>query len=619
MANKFVIEVRAKGFTNLESQFKKADNAAKGFDNTNKRLRGSTSGLRRSIGSLRNNILLFTFAMGAAAKGVSTFVRNASKFEQVRTRLVGLTGSVVKANRAFDTFNAVAATTPFSLEDVVNAGAQLKAFGADANTLIKPVTDLAAFMGTTATEAANSLGRAFAGGAGAADILRERGILNLIKTSQGLTDLSTTTLPEFRKALINAIQDPTVGIAGSTDRMSRTFEGAMSNMRDGVTRLSADIGSIFLPSLRDAAIDIGSLADKVGDFIKSFTESEAETMLRNLKAIGVESKALSNLEIIVFREKTAQNIQDMNESIAEILQKNKGLKETFSQFGTFDQKIKKVTGFKNFEGDIRNVSITSEKAAELMNILKQQMNLMELDALSMAESIGTNNEATADSTQKTKDQFVAIASLVAILTQQDNMYKQLADTIAELSTTEPPVQVEPPDPARILASARAFKQFSDNIARATLEGQNFGDAVVNALESIGIELAAQAISFSLLSIFAKGPLSASKAGFGLLDTVFTSIFGKAHTGGAITNKGVQAFAGGGMVQGRDNVPILAQAGEFVMRREAVQSIGLDQLHQMNQSGQSNNMTVNISAPMVDETVVDHIIPAIEKAARFNLA
>ena len=56
-----------------------------------------------------------------------------------------------------------------------------------------------------------------------------------------------------------------------------------------------------------------------------------------------------------------------------------------------------------------------------------------------------------------------------------------------------------------------------------------------------------------------------------------------------------------------------------MRREAVQSIGLDQLQQMNETGQSNNLTVNISAPMVDETVVDHIIPAIEKAARFYLA
>jgi len=607
MANKFVIEVRAKGFTNLEGQFKKADSAAKGFDNTNKRLRGSTSGLRRSIGSLRNNILLFTFAIGAAAKGVSTFVRNASKFEQVRTRLVGLTGSVVKANQAFDTFNAVAATTPFSLEDVVNAGAQLKAFGADANSLIKPVTDLAAFMGTTATEAANSLGRAFAGGAGAADILRERGILNLIKTSQGLTDLSTTTLPEFRKALINSIKDPTVGIAGSTDRMSRTFEGAMSNMKDGVTRLSADIGTIFLPSLRDAVIEVGSLTEKVGDFVKSFTESEAEAMLRNLKAIGVESKALSNLEILVFKEKTASNIEDMNKSIAKILEKNPGLKKTFSLFGTFDQKIKKVAGFRNFEGDIRNISITSEKAAGLINILKQQMNLVKIDALGMAESVGISNKATSDSTQKTKDQFVAIASLVAILTQQDNMYKQLAETIAELSATAPPVQVEPPDPSKILASAKAFKQFSDNIAQATLEGQNMGKAVVNALQAIAVELAAQAVSFAILSMFSAGPLAPAKLGFHLLGAI-------GHKGGKVTDKGVQRFARGGSVMGGDNVPILAQAGEFIIKRDSVNAIGLDQLRQMNETGQpTQNVSINIHGGIVQEDFVrNELIPAMNR-------
>ena len=46
MANKFVIEVRAKGFTNLETQLKKADSATKGYEKSTKKLRGSTSGLR---------------------------------------------------------------------------------------------------------------------------------------------------------------------------------------------------------------------------------------------------------------------------------------------------------------------------------------------------------------------------------------------------------------------------------------------------------------------------------------------------------------------------------------------------------------------------------------------
>ena len=138
------------------------------------RLRGSTSGLRRSIGALRNSFLLYTFAVAGGVKATSNLLQTAGRFESLKTRLVGLTGSVNNAEKAFNNFNQVAATTPFSLDDVVEAGAQLQAFGADANALIKPVTDLAAFMGTTATEAANALGRAFSGGQGSADILRER-------------------------------------------------------------------------------------------------------------------------------------------------------------------------------------------------------------------------------------------------------------------------------------------------------------------------------------------------------------------------------------------------------------------------------------------------------------
>jgi hypothetical protein len=63
---------------------------------------------------------------------------------------------------------------------------------------------------------------------------------------------------------------------------------------------------------------------------------------------------------------------------------------------------------------------------------------------------------------------------------------------------------------------------------------------------------------------------------------------------------------------------MAQAGEFVMSRNAVQSIGVDNLAQMNKTGNAG-ITVNISAPLVDETVIDTIIPAIEKAQRMNLA
>jgi len=63
---------------------------------------------------------------------------------------------------------------------------------------------------------------------------------------------------------------------------------------------------------------------------------------------------------------------------------------------------------------------------------------------------------------------------------------------------------------------------------------------------------------------------------------------------------------------------MAQSGEFVLSRTAVQSIGLDTAQRINQ-GQGGGITINISAPLVDETVVDTIIPAIQKAQRLNLA
>lgn len=84
----------------------------------------------------------------------------------------------------------------------------------------------------------------------------------------------------------------------------------------------------------------------------------------------------------------------------------------------------------------------------------------------------------------------------------------------------------------------------------------------------------------------------------------------------------QKFEQGGLVGGQRHsqggTMIEAERGEFVMSRNAVDSIGINNLEQMNQ-GSGGGITLNISAPLVDETVLDTIIPAIEKAQRMNLA
>ena len=606
--NKFVIEVKASGFTGLQEQVKKSSDALDGFERSSTRMRRGTKGLERSIGKVRNTLLLYAFAAGVATKATSSFVRNASRFQDVRTRLVGLTGSVVEANKAFDIFNRVAATTPFSLDDVVNAGAQLQAFGADANQLIGSITDLASFMGTTAVEAANAFGRAFAGGAGAADILRERGILNIIKTSQGLTDLSKTTLPQFREALIRSIQDPVVGISGSSERLSRTFSGTMSNMRDSITRLTASIGSLALPAFQSMAKGIGTIAQQVERIQRNLTETQAQKTLRMLKEIGVEAEALTQLEITVFREQTSKNLERINKEIGKLLDRNSDLGVSFKKLGgDFDQQVGVFEVFRNaflhYEKDIKNVTIGNDDAKNAITQLKLELNNIIASARGSSES----NELLVESLN---EEALAIISLISLLQQGvnenlklDNAIKQLTETFkvnTSVVTSYEAALAEIGTSGRF--ALKSFERFGDAFAEAALTATSFEDAAKKAIRSIAAEIVSKAGTFALLRTFFAPQTQGLTFGKFLLGSL-----GIKHDGGP-----VQKFQSGGIIQGRDNVPILAQAGEFVIKRDSAQSIGLDTLNQMNQTGTTpQSINITIQGGIVQEDYIRNtLVPAI---------
>ena len=159
----------------LTGSTKKYSKETKTVKQRNTEVKKSFMGLGNTLSVLRSKLLLFAFAL-QSIRWIVDIGRRALdlsvSFEALETRLVSMTGSVEKASEMMTDFRDIAATTPFAIMDIVEAGVQLRAFGVNAQEMIKPVTDLAAFMGTTAVEAASSLGSAFAGGAVAADILR---------------------------------------------------------------------------------------------------------------------------------------------------------------------------------------------------------------------------------------------------------------------------------------------------------------------------------------------------------------------------------------------------------------------------------------------------------------
>lgn len=624
------------------------------------RLRVSTSGLRRSLGVLRNNLLLVSFAAGAVVASIGKVVNVSARFESVKTRLVGLTGSVESAEKAFSTFNEVAATTPFSLEDVVNAGAQLQAFGADAEALIKPITNLAAFMGTTATEAANAFGRAYAGGAGAADILRERGILNIIKASQGLTDLSKTTLPDFREALIKSLQDPVVGIEGSTDRLSKTFLGMTSNMIDSLTRLAGATGNAILEftNLEKSIKFVGDFSEKLARLINQ-TADPVSSLSERMKALNVQNAEFNKL---IEEQKIAEFIEEVKGEDRAIDGLAFSIFNLLSEFGNLNQAFEENTTVVRGSGDrfvktqliakgtaegyeqiAEAVKRATESQAELvakadreslpalvrnLEILKdlrdalgmeEAQNEVFLDILPDETVFDSFQDQLTDLTQKSLDEVDKITAGyqaridalgdftdIAIDNEgffQDALEESTSKLMDEQQVFEDRINIRVRDLERereaMRETAEVFRGFSDNLASAIIHGQNLGDAVVNSIKAIAAELVAQAATLGLMKIFFGPGATAAGLGLDLLGGI-GKLFG---------------FHQGGMIGGRgQNVPIIAQPGEFVMQRSAVQSIGASNLAEMNATGQpTSNVTVNIQGGVVDQDFVrNQLVPALNK-------
>tara|TARA_R100001443_G_scaffold26249_1_gene39446 strand:- start:9008 stop:11158 length:2151 start_codon:yes stop_codon:yes gene_type:complete len=712
---KFIIEVRTKGFARANRNFKQLNTDGKKYVETTKRMRRSTAGLEASLGSLRNRLLVNAFAIAAVTKGFQLFFRTAIQFEDVKARLVGLTGSVENAEFAFQKFNTVASSTPFQLGDVVNAGAQLQAFGSVATDTIKPITDLAAFMGTTATEAANAFGRAYAGGAGAADILREKGVLNIIKSFKGIEDLSKITLPEFRDALIGALETPSVGIAGSADRMSKTFTGAVSNMFDALGRLSATLADPLLPALTNAInkvtdfskaarrvtmdifnivdpaaisnfdmfgkkvsiveLELGMMTTKHLPKLRQMLQQAKEESARFQKSLDDQANAAQRSGDIFSGEytlaidtgsQTQENffnkLKDGTLTIKEQTEEHANLTGSFLKIGeaveeqtniqettnnttnratelvkVYIERIKELelaqknqtiaTAEANFADEKRETLIKAQ--AELQSMLAEQ----EKKKQSAAEFFNEDDERrrTNLAAQKELNDLLAdsekerldiLSSFNSIFTQTDEGQRRNIETTRALMEANKELIIsqngiseadfdlavdslntnlgKTKDMAGVAASA--ITTLASGLKQLTAEGMSQEQKFASLLRTLG----------SIASLVPGG--QAFGAGF----TALSMLVG--HTGGLIGNNGIQRFATGGMVQGQDNVPIMAQAGEFIMQRSAVQNIGVQNLADMNRSGSAGGaVTVNISAPLVDDTVVESILPAIERAKRINLA
>lgn len=197
-------------------------------------------------------------AAGVLAGGifVAGVIRAASAFEQFQVILENTEGSAEAARRAMDWVKDFAKTTPYEVEQVMEAFVRLKAYGMEpTNGMLRSLGNTASGMGKQLMDAVEMIADA---STGEFERVKEFGIKAKVagdkvtfaytKNGKALKKTAKNNALAIQEAL-RAIMDER--FAGMMDRQSRTFAGLWSNLMDQVTAFQlaiADAG--FFDSLK---------------------------------------------------------------------------------------------------------------------------------------------------------------------------------------------------------------------------------------------------------------------------------------------------------------------------------------------------------------------------------
>ncbi|NTU60088.1 MAG: hypothetical protein HGA98_03400 [Deltaproteobacteria bacterium] len=208
----------------------------------------SARSLDQALGLVKGSLgaLAGTVGVGSVVALGRAFVDAAAQAQSFNTRLRVILGSQAEASRLFGELERYAIKTPFQLAAVVESATTLAGVlqngAADVQKWLPLIGDLAAMSGLTLQEATGQVVRMYSAGAASADLFRERGILAMLGFQAGVT----YSAEETRRKLISAWEDQGSRFRGSTEQMSRDWNGKVSNMADAWDGFKRTVGAALI-------------------------------------------------------------------------------------------------------------------------------------------------------------------------------------------------------------------------------------------------------------------------------------------------------------------------------------------------------------------------------------
>ena len=407
----------------------------------------------------------------------------------------------------------------------------------------------------------------------ATGISLESAVRNTSKTFSGLAGELGELVPQLRELTQEEMKaGKAVEVLGNlfegqAAKQSETLAGSLTQMSNAVGDAGEAIGSLLSPMVISTANAIKTLAEGVGSVITKIDEFGEEVNASIVTPSQKADKELSN-----FSESLEGKTMEQLEELAEQLQ------ETGSKFHMTIAPIESA----NQNGTFQILGKGFEDVTDNADFLAKQLEEVRLAMVAL------NEESKPD------------RPIVKIPSAEENILPDLLIDMQEMNDIM--------DEA-FTVNEKANKSFSlrnliqkDNIS--TTKAFSFA---LSSASQINKEASHRNALFAKRAAQLEAIVNTASAVTEVLPNIPLSIAMGALGAIQIAKIESSKFAEGGIVPGTgntDSVPAMLTPGEVILN--AAQQLNLV-------GGMGNNITLNISAPLVDETVVESIIPAIQTA------
>jgi len=422
----------------------------------------------------------------------------------------------------------------------------------------------------------------------------------------------TGEIAKAQKIILGELETQFGGVAKAA---GETMAGSLDQMKNAAGDAAQSLGQVLTPIIIPMAKNFTNAAIGISEFFKRLTETEIETRIRELQDLGIETEHLEK-SLRLSRAAGLTKEIDINKSLFASKEEVRKKEEENKKLEADQQPLlDKIALNRLAHQDISKFNLSAIQDSNNERVL------LEHSVMVMQEKIDANNAII----EQNREQIDLRNQLNALLekpkielskSEDDDILgdeldfgfagmEEPADTFFEhLKEGESSYTDWLQKNAKLRSKIRDDEhqnELANSFESAILSGQNAKQAALSVLKAEKSEAMSKLLSSIMDLPFPANIIIAAGAG-ALIDKAFAQIPSFA-TGGSFVTKGRTTLPiGNGVVVG-DNA-------------SGMERVDVTPLPSPTSNG--NNITINISAPLVDETVVDHIIPAIRRAEKLNL-